>query len=300
MILRMDRLPIELPTPKNPSPNDAAAIQELLGGKFGEMSTLMNYTFQSFNFRGRNRLRPFYDLTASIAGEEYSHIEVVSYAINLLLTGTTKRGFDPEPGPLKESVNARLSRHFIASGQASLPMDSMGDWWTGQNVFSSGNLKLDLLHNFFLECGARANKMRVYEMVTDPTAREMVGFLLVRGGLHVVAYARALEILTGVAVTKLVPVPELSNKAFPETRKYEENGVHRKLYTFSKDDYQQAGLVFNGPHPEDGLPLEVVFGSPEGVPMPDLEEEPQLNSPGADGIDPEMFRDIAMKLGIKF
>ncbi|MCF2488032.1 manganese catalase family protein [Dyadobacter sp. CY347] len=299
MILKMDRLPIELPTPNNPSPNDAAALQELLGGKFGEMSTLMNYTFQSFNFRGKKRLKPFYDVTASIAGEEYSHIEVVSYAINLLLTGTTKRGFDPEPGPLNESVNARISRHFLSSGQASLPMDSMGDWWTGQNVFSSGNLKLDLLHNFFLECGARANKMRVYEMVTDPTAREMVGFLLVRGGLHVVAYARALEVLTGVAVTKLVPVPDLSNKAFKETRKYEENGVHRKLYTFSKEDYQTAGLIFNGPHPEDGQPLEVIFGSPEGYLMPDLEEEPQLNSPGEDGIDPEMFADIAKKLGIK-
>jgi Mn-containing catalase len=35
--------------------------------------------------------------------------------------------------------------------------------------------KLDLLHNFFLECGARANKIRVYEMVDDPTARAAVG-----------------------------------------------------------------------------------------------------------------------------
>jgi Mn-containing catalase len=35
MILRIDKLPIELPTPKNPSPNSAAAMQELLGGKFG-------------------------------------------------------------------------------------------------------------------------------------------------------------------------------------------------------------------------------------------------------------------------
>ena len=52
MILKMDRLPIELPKPKNPSANDAAALQELLGGKFGEMSTLMNYTFQSFNRNG--------------------------------------------------------------------------------------------------------------------------------------------------------------------------------------------------------------------------------------------------------
>ena len=38
MILRMDRLLVELPQPKNPSPNAAAAIQELLGGKYGEMS----------------------------------------------------------------------------------------------------------------------------------------------------------------------------------------------------------------------------------------------------------------------
>jgi Mn-containing catalase len=51
MILKLDRLQFELPKPKNPSPNDAAAVQELLGGKFGEMSTLMNYTYQSFNFR---------------------------------------------------------------------------------------------------------------------------------------------------------------------------------------------------------------------------------------------------------
>ena len=299
MILKMDRLPVDLPTPNNPSPNDAAAIQELLGGKFGEMSTLMNYTFQSFNFRGRKRLRPFYDLIASIAGEEYGHIEAVSYAINLLLTGTTKRGHDPEPGPLKAATDARNARHFIASGQASLPMDSMGDWWTGQNVFSSGNLKLDLLHNFFLVCGARGNKMRAYEMVTDTTAREMVGYLLVRGGVHIVAYARALENLTGADVSKLMPVPDLSNKAFPETRKYEKNGEHLKLYTFSQEDYQKAGLVFNGPHPEDGQPLEVVFGAPKGFPAPDLHEEPQLNAPGAEDYDTEMFKDMAKKLGIK-
>jgi Mn-containing catalase len=300
MILKIDRLPIELPTPNNPSPNDAAAVQELLGGKFGEMSTLMNYTYQSFNFRGRKRLRPFYDVIASIAGEEYGHIEVVSYTINLLLTGVTKRGTDPSTAPLKDAADARNSYHYIASGQASLPVDSMGNFWSGQNVFSSGNLKLDLLHNFFLECGARANKMRVYEMTTDPTAREMVGYLLVRGGVHIVAYARALEHLTGVDVKKLVPVPDLSNKAFPETRKYEDSGVHRILYTFSKDDYQKAGIIFNGPHPEDGKPLEVVFGAPEGAPAPDLDEEVQLNAPGADDFDTGMFADIAKKLGIKY
>lgn len=299
MILKADKIAVELPIPNNPAPDDAAAIQELLGGKFGEMSTLMNYTFQSFNFRGRKRLRPYYDVIASIAGEEYSHIEAVSYAINLLLTGSTKRGHDPKPGPLKNVVDARNTYHFFSTAQTALPVDSMGNFWTGQNVFNSGNLRLDLLHNFFLECGARANKMKAYEMVTDPCAREMIGYLLVRGGLHVVAYARALEHLTGVAVTKLVPTPELSNKAFPETHKWESSNSHLKLYTYSEKDFQQAGLIWNGPHPEDGKPLEVVFGAPEGFTPPDLDEEPQLSAPGAEGIDPDMFSDIAKKMGIK-
>ncbi|MBC7892839.1 MAG: manganese catalase family protein [Sphingobacteriaceae bacterium] len=300
MILKMDRLPIELPTPTNPSPNNAAAVQELLGGKFGEMSTLMNYTYQSFNFRGRKKLRPFYDLICSIAGEEYGHIEVVSYTINLLLTGVSKRGIDPSMTPLANGVEARNTSHFIASGQTALPVDSMGRFWSGENVFSSGNLKLDLLHNFFLECGARANKMRVYEMVDDPTAREMVGYLLVRGGVHVVAYAKALEVLTGVQVTKLLPIPDLSNDAFPEAKKFMNNNMHLKLYSFSQEDYQQAGLIWNGQHPEDGQPLEFIPGSPEGVPAPDLDEEPQLNAPGADEYDPQMFMDMAKKMGVKF
>ena len=241
MITRFDKLQMELPHPKHPSPNSAAAVQELLGGKFGEMSTFMNYTFQSFNFRGRSEMRPFYDLIANIAAEEFGHIELVSYAINLLLTGTTERGDDPAATPLASAADARNTYHFLASGQQALPMDSQGNFWTGANVFSSGNLKLDLLHNFFLECGARANKIRVYEMVEDPTARACVGFLLVRGGVHIVAYAKALEKLTGVDVGKLLPIPDISNKRFPEAAKHEESGLHRILYRFSPEDYRRRG-----------------------------------------------------------
>src|SRR4028118_2373838 len=100
----------------------------------------------------------------------------------------------------------------------------MGNAWNGTYVFSSGNLKLDLLHNFFLECGARANKIRVYEMVDDDTSRAMLGYLLVRGGVHIVAYGRALEKLTGVDVGGLLPIPDISNKKFTETRPHEEKG----------------------------------------------------------------------------
>ena len=293
MILRMDRLAHELPKPKNPSPNDAAAIQELLGGKFGEMSTLMNYTMQSFNFRGRSQLRPFYDLVANIAAEEYGHIELVSYAINLLLTGATPRNPDPATGPLGQAKDYRNSYHFLASGQQAMVMDSQGKFWDGSNVYSSGNLKADLLHNFFLECGARANKIRAYEMVTDPCARAMVGYLLVRGGIHIVAYAKALEKLTGVNVGKLLPIPDISNKKFPEAKALEDTGEHLRLYQFSPTDYAECGKIWNGPHPEDGQELTfqhlpVGYGGK----VPDLEPEPQLNSP----LDPAMIADVMKRL----
>src|SRR5215210_6847025 len=87
MILRIDRWQTELPPPSDPSPEGARVIQELMGGRFGEMSTLMNYTFQSFNFRFRQGARPFYDLIANIAAEEFGHIELVAATINTMLTG---------------------------------------------------------------------------------------------------------------------------------------------------------------------------------------------------------------------
>src|SRR4029450_2202243 len=207
-------------------------------------------------------MRPFYDLIANIAAEEFGHIELVSYAINLLLTGTTDRGDDPSEAPLASAAAARSSYHFLASGQQALPMDSQGNFWTGANVFSSGNLKLDLLRNFFLGRGARAGKIRVSEMVDDPTARECVGFLLVRGGVHIVAYAKALEKLSGVDVGKLLPIPDISNKRFPDAKKYEDRGLHQILFQFSPEDYPRAGDIWNGPHPEDGSTLEVQVGEP--------------------------------------
>jgi Mn-containing catalase len=296
MILRIDKLAIELPMPDNPSPNSASAVQELLGGKFGEMSTLMNYTFQSFNFRGRKQMRPFYDLIANIAAEEYGHIELVSYTINMLLTGTMERGTDPTATPLADATDARNTYHFISSGQTAMPVDSMGVPWNGSYVFNSGNLKLDLLHNFFLECGARANKIRVYEMVDDPVAREMVGYLLVRGGVHIVAYAKALEALTGVNVGKLLPIPDISNKKFPEAKKHEDKGLHQILFRFSPNDYREISKIWGGTHPEDGSPLKVVDGPPEGFAPPELDEEPQLTAPMGSDIDQNMFQEVAARL----
>lgn len=275
MILRIDRLPIELPAPAKQDPASAASVQELLGGRFGEMSTLMNYTYQSFNFRGRDGVRPYYSLIANIAAEEYGHIEVVAATINSLLNGPRKTN----PGDVANVLGAPLAmgqdgtgnrHHFIATGLGALCGNSVGQAWTGDFVFSSGNLILDLLHNFFLENGARTNKLRVYEMTKDPCARQMLGYLFVRGGVHALAYAKALEQLTGVKMSEMLPIPGIENKTFPEAAKFEAEGLHRRLYRFSPSDYKEAGSVWQGTHPDDNMPLEFIDGPPEGGKMPDL------------------------------
>src|SRR4051794_5257175 len=287
MIFRADKLLTELPTPKHPSPDAAAAVQELMGGKAGEISTLMNYFFQSCNFRGRDEYRPYYELVCNIAAEEWGHVELVAYTINLIMTGTTTRGSDPTAEPLKEALGSTFPHHFFYSGQTALPMDSMGHWWNGSYVHSSGNLRLDLVHNFFLELNARATKLRVYETTSDPTVRELTAFLLVRGSTHVIAYMKALEALSGVEVSKLFPIPELSTDKFPEARKYVEKGLYNTMYNFSREDISRLGEIWKGP-PPDGAPDLVVTNDPipTTAPMPPLEAEPQLGAPAAPGVEP--------------
>jgi Mn-containing catalase len=293
MILRVDRLQTELPPPSDPDPAGAAAVQELLGGKFGEMSTFMNYTYQSFNFRHRQGARPFYDLLASIAGEEFGHIELVATTINTMLTGAGD-GQPGTSGALAHAKGAPNPQQFIAGGAAALVQDSNGKPWSGDYVFSSGDLIEDLTHNFFLETGARNNKLKVYEMVDHPAARALTGYLLVRGGVHQVAYARALENLTGAQLMKLFPSPRIPTDKIPECRPHIERGEHLRLYRFSPDDYREIAAVFNGPHPETGEDLEVADEpQPEGAPAFDLPPQTAVFAPGP---EPDEIAEIAAKL----
>jgi Mn-containing catalase len=296
MILRIDRLATQLPPPSDPDPAGAQAVQELLGGRFGEMSTLMNYTYQSFNFRNRQGARPFYDLITNIAAEEFGHIEVVAATINTMLTGATPDdgdGVNPSSTPLARVKGVGLPHHFLKGGQGALPADSIGAPWTGDYVFSSGDLVEDLTHNFFLETGARQGKLKVYEMVDHPAARALTGYLLVRGGVHQVAYARALEKLTGANLMKLFPSPRIPTEKIPESRPHLEAGEHLKLYRFSPNDYREIVAVFNGPHPETGEDLTVVDKAPEGALPNDLPPQPAVFAPD---YAPEEITQIAQKL----
>ena len=70
-----------------PDPAAANALQEGLGGQFGEMRTMMQYLFQSINFRGANA-KPYKDLIQGIGTEEISHVELIGTTIARLLDGS--------------------------------------------------------------------------------------------------------------------------------------------------------------------------------------------------------------------
>ena len=134
-------------------------------------------------------------------------------------------------------------------------MNSNGASWNMDFVTTTGNVVLDLLHNFHLECGARLHKLRVYETLTDPPGREVCGYLLVRGSVHAHAYALAIKKITGVEIEKMLPTPNINLDRIPECQKYLAEGSHRRLYRFSPEDYKEmAGIWGNGETGSAGRP----------------------------------------------
>jgi Mn-containing catalase len=303
MFLRVDKLQIELPAPKKQDPNAAAALQELLGGKYGEMSTLGNYLFQSFNFRSKSKLRPFYSLVAAITAEEIGHVELVSNGVAMLANGPDKPDGDAGDGgdisgaPYEAMKDVRLAGAFFSHAGGAVPVNSNAMSWNADMVTTTGNVIVDLLHNFHLECGARLHKLRVYETLSDPTGREVCGYLLVRGSVHAHAYALALKKLTGVELEKFLPTPNIPLGRIPECQKYLESGSHRRLYTFSPSDYHEISGIWGGD--EAALPddppgeLEVVEGAPEGGKIHNLTGVPSAFTPD---YAPEEMLEIASKL----
>lgn len=86
--------------------------------------------------------------------------QLVANTINLLLD-QTEASTDGVVPPLNFSGTMGNPDHFLNYGLGAIPGSAAGKAWTGENVFNSGNLKLDLLHNFFLESGARMGKTPV-------------------------------------------------------------------------------------------------------------------------------------------
>ena len=166
-----------------PDPAAANALQEGLGGQFGEMRTMMQYLFQAMNFRGP-AAKPYRDLIQGIGTEEISHVELIGTTISRLLDGSPQYSgklTDPldTPGaggatPLKIALDTSNIHHYLVGAQGALPVDAAGNPWSGSYVYNSGNLTLDLLYNLMLESTGRLQKSRIYEMTDNKTARSTI------------------------------------------------------------------------------------------------------------------------------
>lgn len=270
---------INVIVPDKPDPAAAKVIQEILGGHYGEMRTMMQYFFQSSNFRGK--AKPYRDLIRGVFLEEIAHVELVQNTINQLLTGSGEEmpgNAGVDGAPLDEAVKHANPHHYIVGAQASLPVDAGGNPWLGNYVYSHGNLIGDLLDNLLLESTGVLQKTRIYEMSTNKTFRETLAFLIVRDNAHQNAFAKALETL-GVTWGNLFPVPNYDINKYPECRKYVDLGYHNAQFNFRLDD-TRIGDIFNGTSPSrNGGQLQVT-PPPEGFPVPYNPELPNEHSPG--------------------
>lgn len=272
-----------------PDPSAANALQEGLGGQFGEMRTMMQFLFQSFNFRGDGI--PYLDLIQGIGLEEISHVELITKTISRLLDGAPEyhgKKFDT-PGKggkatMEVGKEAQNPHHFIMGAQGALPVDAAGNPWSGSYVHNHGNLVLDLMDNLVLEATGRLQKCRIYQMSENKTLRATISFLIARDEAHQMAFAKALETL-GVDWNKALPVPKFDASKFPEVKKLMDAGIHREQYHFRLDSSQME-KIFSGKSPiDDGTELVTLKEPRESYPNPIAPERPEEFAPG---LDPEM------------
>lgn len=267
-----------------PDPAAAKVLQEILGGQFGEMRTMMQYFFQSNNFRGKET--QFRDLLRGVFLEEIAHVELVQHTINQLLndSGYDQAGDSGADGaPLDEAVKHANPHHYIVAAQASLPVDAAGNPWLGNYVYNHGNLISDMLNNVILESTGVLQKTRIYEMSSNKTFRETLGFLIVRDNAHQNAFAKALETL-GVNWGKIFPIPNYDINKYPECRKFVDMGYHNAQFNFRLDD-TRIGEIFQGESPSRNKGTLEVTPPPEGFPVPLLPEMPNEHSPGLNDLN---------------
>src|ERR687890_1350829 len=248
MFESINKLPNHIPPSDRPDPKAAQALQEGLGGQFGEMRTMMQYLFQNMNFRGE--AKAYQDLLRSIATEEMGHVELVSNTINMLLEGASKQA-DPEELPLSVALESPNIHHFLVAGQSSRPVDAAGNPWSATYVYDSGNLVLNMIYNLMLEATGRLQKCRLYEMSSDKAYRSTVSYLIVRDLVHEKVFAKALETL-GVNWGKALPVPRFDTTGMPEVKDLERRNLHNQMWTFTnKGETSLLNKIFKGDSPFD-------------------------------------------------
>lgn len=175
-----------------PDPKLARAVQEVLGGQFGEMTVMMQYLFQGFNCRGEEKYK---DMLMDIGTEEIGHVEMLCSLISQLLDGASP---DDQAEAAKDLATAAIlggmnPQHLLVSGLGGLPSNANGIPWNGSYIVASGNLLADMRSNLHAESQGRLQVARLYHMTTDEGVRATFRKMLARDRYHQYQWMAAIE-----------------------------------------------------------------------------------------------------------
>jgi Mn-containing catalase len=235
--------------PSKPDPTYARKLQEVLGGKWGEITVALQYLFQGWNCRMPGKYR---DMLLDIGTEEIGHCEMLATMIARLLEGSTaEQQEEASKGSLVGAILSGTSpaemmwaaatnpQHLIHTGGGADVSDSNGVPWNGRYVTASGNLLADFRLNVTAESQGRLQVARLYEMATDEGVRDLLSFLLARDTMHQNQWLAAIIELEADGL-ETTPCPS----SFPQDREFTD--VSYQFMNFSPDGDSAQGRWASG------------------------------------------------------
>jgi Mn-containing catalase len=241
--------------PDKPDALYAKRLQELLGGKMGEMTVMTSYLMQGWSCRGPQKYK---DMLLDIGTEEIAHVEMLASMIGRLLekapvneqedavasnpvVGAVLGGTSPQ-----DAIFAGMSpQHEIVTGQGAALQDSEGNPWSGAYATSSGNLLADFRWNLMAESQGNLQASRLYQMTEDTGVRRMLSFNIARDFMHQNQWQAAIDELRADGLEQfLVP------GTFPKDRVMMSQA--RTFWNLSQGTESEQGSWAQGPTP-DGL-----------------------------------------------
>ena len=229
--------------PDGPDAAFARRLQEVLGGKWGEMTVANQYLFQGWNCRLPGKYK---DLLLDVGTEEMGHVEMIATMITRLLENAPLSLEEAaEENPMVGAIYGGSNpAHFIHGGSGALAVDSAGVPWNGNFITASGNLMADFHLNVTAESQGRLQVARLFNMTDDPGVKQMLRFLLARDTMHQNMWMAAIEQLKEDGLEEM-PVPD----AFPDSPEFTEEFSYTYL-DFSPGRDAAEGRWASGPTPD--------------------------------------------------
>ena len=264
--------------PDAPDPAFATRFQEVLGGKWGEITVAMQYLFQGWNARLPGKYK---DMLLAIGTEELGHVEMITTMIARLLEGApmTVQEAATKDNPMLAAIYGGTNpQELIVNGGGAYPHDSMGTPWSGAFITSSGNLYADFSLNATAEMQGRLQVARLWNMIDDPGVHDLMRFLLTRDHMHQMQWLAALQQLEEDGLEK-VPVPE----AFPLSEELPDWAY--RFVNHSNGKQAGDGRWARGPAP-DGSGNEFTYAEKPPPPSQDKPLPPPAGDPRLFGTPP--------------